>query len=71
MSYNKIPLCNKYTASEEIQMAQKSVKWLVKCTPKYVRNFFYYLLNLQKLFEMRSSVFNTEFSTRTADSYPF
>jgi hypothetical protein len=44
-------------------MAQTPVNWLIKCTLKYFRNILYDLLNLKKLFEMRSSVFVAQLKT--------
>jgi hypothetical protein len=46
----------------EYRMPQKSVNWLVKCTLKYVINSLL-LTEFTNFFEMRSSMFNAQFTT--------
>jgi hypothetical protein len=60
--------------SERENEIKKSISWIRQTVPKvsclvskmYIKiryKYLYYLLNLQKLFEMRSSMFNTQFTT--------
>jgi hypothetical protein len=48
--------------TEHVQNGSKSFNWLVQCTLEYVRNFVTFL-SLQKLFDLRSSVFSAQVTT--------